>query len=75
MTEIERRKVAIVNDDFLYQVRCGCCWKAIGCPVETFASGAEFLNADKRHLVCLILDHHLPGMTGLELATRSRSDG
>jgi FixJ family two-component response regulator len=49
--------------------------EVIGRPAETFVSGAEFLMADRRHLVCLILDHHMPEMTGLELARRSRSDG
>jgi CheY-like chemotaxis protein len=47
----------------------------IGHPVETFASGVEFLKADRQHLECLILDQHMPEMTGLELAERLRADG
>jgi FixJ family two-component response regulator len=43
--------------------------------VETFASAADFLKSEVKHLACLILDHHMPHMTGLELAERLRADG
>ena len=49
--------------------------EVIGHPVQTFASAAEFLKAEQHHPVCLILDHHMPEMTGLELAERLRADG
>jgi two-component system response regulator FixJ len=49
--------------------------EVIGHSVETFASAAEFLKADIRNIACLILDHHMPEMTGLELAERLRADG
>jgi len=75
MTEAERRTVAIVDDDpdvldsfrFLLEV--------IGYTVETFASAAEFLLANVHRFVCMILDHHMPHMTGLELVERLRADG
>ena len=47
----------------------------MGHTVETFASAAEFLLADVQRFVCLILDHHMPHMTGLELVERLRADG
>jgi two-component system response regulator FixJ len=46
-----------------------------GHPVEAFASAAEFLKAGMHHTGCLILDHHMPEMTGLQLAERLHSDG
>jgi two-component system response regulator FixJ len=39
-------------------------------PAETFASAAVFLKAEMQRLACLILGHHVPEMTGLELAER-----
>src|SRR3981081_163950 len=75
MTEIEERKVAIVDDDVGVRDSLRFLLETIGHPVETFASGAEFLKADRQHLVCLILNQHMPEMTGLELAERLRADG
>jgi FixJ family two-component response regulator len=47
----------------------------IGHKVEVFASAAEFLKAEIEELLCLIVDRHMPGMTGLELAERLRAEG
>jgi two-component system response regulator FixJ len=49
--------------------------EVIGRPVGTFASAAEFLKADMQRLACLILGHHVPEMTGLELAERMLAGG
>jgi two-component system response regulator DctR len=46
-----------------------------GHAVEAFQSAAEFLDAEGQRFACLILDHHMPNMTGLELAEKLRSDG
>ncbi|MBV8457984.1 MAG: response regulator [Acetobacteraceae bacterium] len=67
------RPVAIVDDDpavldslkFLLEVRGYC--------VATYASAAEFLRSRATDAVCLILDQHMPRMTGLELAARLRA--
>ena len=75
MTGAEQRRVAIVDDDAAVRDSLRFLLEVIGHPVETFASAAEFLKADKQHLACLILDHHMPEMTGLELAERLRADG
>jgi two-component system, LuxR family, response regulator FixJ len=75
MTKVEQQKVAIVDDDVAVRDSLRFLLEVIGHPVETFASGAEFLNADRQHLACLILDHHMPEMTGLELAGRLRANG
>jgi FixJ family two-component response regulator len=47
-----------------------------GIEVSTFDSAESYLlAADNRHLVCLIVDLLLPGMSGLELLRRLRSAG
>jgi two-component system, LuxR family, response regulator FixJ len=74
MTGFERRTVAIVDDEEAVRDSLRFLLEIIGHPVETFASAAEFLKADLRHIACLILDQHMPGMTGLELAERLHAD-
>ena len=75
MTDIEQRRVAIVDDDAAIRDSLRFLLEVIGHPVETFASAAEFLKADIRNIACLILDQHMPEMAGLELAERLRADG
>jgi two-component system response regulator FixJ len=75
MAVFGQRKVAVVDDDVSVRDSLRFLLEVIGHPVETFASAAEFLKADLRLIVCLILDHHMPEMTGLELAGRLRADG
>ena len=75
MTEAEHRTVAVVDDDHAVRDLLRFLLEVLGYPVEIFASAAEFLRANVRHFACLILDHHMPNMTGLELAGRLRADG
>jgi two-component system, LuxR family, response regulator FixJ len=65
--------VAVVDDDpavldslrFLLEVE--------GHTVATYGSAAAFLADRMTNHACLILDHHMPEMTGLELAARLRA--
>jgi two-component system response regulator FixJ len=75
MTDAERRTVAVVDDDHAVRDSLQLLLEVIGYTVEIFASAAEFLQANVQHFACLILDHHMPNMTGLELARRLRDDG
>jgi two-component system response regulator FixJ len=75
MVEVDHRAVAIVDDDTAVRDSLRFLLEVIGHRVETFASAAEFLKADRHKLACLILDHQMPQMTGLELAERLRADG
>ena len=75
MTEAERRTVAIVDDDDAVRDSLRFLLDVMGHSVEIFASAIEFLRANVQHFACLILDHHMPEMTGLQLAERLRSDG
>ena len=71
MTEAEHRTVAVVDDDLAVRDSLRLLLEVVGYTVEIFASAAEFLQANVRHFACLILDHHMPNMTGLELAWKT----
>ena len=75
MSENARRKVAVVDDDQAVRDSLQFLLEVIGHSVETFASATEFLNSDVCNLACLILDHHMPKMTGLELAEKLLTQG
>jgi two-component system response regulator FixJ len=75
MTEAPLRKIAIVEDDSAVLDSLRMLLEVMGYPAATFSSAADFLRADMRDVECLVLDHHMPGMTGLELAARLRAEG
>jgi len=64
----QRLKISIVDDDqsvrkALFRL-CG----SAGFGVETFASGREFLDSlEKQRPDCVILDLHLPGLSGSDV--------
>lgn len=74
MTKTEQR-IAIVDDDLAVRDSLRFLTEAAKFPVETFASAEEFLQADVHNFSRLIVDQHMPNMTGLELAQRLRDDG
>jgi FixJ family two-component response regulator len=62
------RLVAVVDDDISVRESLESLIRSARIGVRAFASAEEFLNsADPREADCLILDVHLPGMTGIEL--------
>jgi FixJ family two-component response regulator len=67
--------VAIVDDDYAGRDSLRCLLEVVGYTVETFESAAQFLSGDRENLACLILDHHMPHMTGLQLAENLRAEG
>ena len=75
LSQAESRKVAVVDDDHAVRESLRFLLEIMGYAVETFESAAEFLTADIQQMACLILDHHMPHMTGLGLAERLRGDG
>jgi len=68
MTEKPAGVVAIVDDDLAVLDSLKFLLEVIGYNVATYASARAFL--DNRAIVpaCMIVDQHMPGMTGLELA-------
>ena len=75
MAGATRDTVAIVDDDDAVRHSLRFLLETVGYKVRTFATADEFLHAGLQDLACLILDHHMPEMTGLELAERLRADG
>lgn len=75
MPEATRHTVAIVDDDEAVRASFRFMLETAGHVTEAFASAAEFLKSEMDHLACLILDHQMPHMTGLELLGRLRELG
>ena len=58
----------MVDDDAEVRVALTRLVASAGFAVETFASGAEFMRSVEDHVPdCLLLDLHMPGMSGFEL--------
>jgi FixJ family two-component response regulator len=61
--------VAVIDDDASVHRALQRLLQSAGFTVETFATAREFLDADCwAQTACLVLDIHLPGMSGFELA-------
>ncbi|MDR3536113.1 MAG: response regulator [Acetobacteraceae bacterium] len=73
MGEVNRDIVAIVDDDDAVRDSLRFLVEVAGHKVEAFSAAAEFLAADLRHIACLVLDQHMPAMTGLQLAEQLRT--
>jgi FixJ family two-component response regulator len=60
--------LAVVDDDADVRVALTRLVASAGFAVETFASGAEFLHSIADHEPdCLVLDLHMPDMSGFEV--------
>ena len=58
----------VVDDDDAVRDSVGILLEAHGLRVRAFASGAEFLKSDAHSgMCCLVIDYHMPGMTGIEV--------
>lgn len=64
-------RITIVDDEGEVRRALRRLFKVAGMNTESYASAEEFLDAlSGRSCECLILDHGLPGMSGLELQSR-----
>jgi FixJ family two-component response regulator len=60
--------IAVIDDDASVRRALQRLLQSAGFTVETFATASEFLDADYwAQTACLVLDIHLPGMSGFEL--------
>ena len=66
--------VAVVDDDHAVLDSLKLLLELAGYSVAIYGSATEFLDAGETRPACLVLDHHMPRMTGLELAERLRRD-
>ena len=68
--------VAVVDDDELIRVALRRLLKASGLAVTTFESAEAFLESGQLPEVgCLIADIRMPGISGLELQAKLKSNG
>jgi FixJ family two-component response regulator len=72
MPEIQ---VAIVDDDDGFRESMEFMLKSMGYKVASFVSAADCLADTALSPACLIVDHHMPKMTGLELAAHLIREG
>ena len=67
--------IYVIDDDDGVRESLRMLLEAEGYMVIDFASGEEFLRAGRPdQQSCLLLDIHMPGMSGLEVLERVRSD-
>ena len=70
------RHVGILDDDPAVRESLRFLLDVSGYPAATFESADDFLaHRDHAGLAGLILDHHMPRVTGLELVARLRTAG
>jgi two-component system response regulator FixJ len=68
--------VAVVDDDDAVRDSLRFLLETAGFSVAVFGSAAQFLNeARPSDMKCLVVDQHMPDVTGLQLVTRLRSQG
>jgi two-component system response regulator FixJ len=75
MVKPDKGPVAVIDDDPAVLDSLKFLLELAGHLVSTYGSAAEFLRDYTARPACLILDHHMPQMTGLDLAARLRSAG
>lgn len=68
--------VALVDDEAPVRVALGRLLRLANYAVLAFASGEEFLQSLAARVPdCVLLDIHMPGMTGLQVQARLRATG
>jgi FixJ family two-component response regulator len=68
--------IAVVDDDPGVRDSLRFLLETAGLAVETYESGSRFLaEAEPAHLACLVLDQHMPQLTGLDLLAQLRAQG
>lgn len=74
--KIEKRQIFVVEDDEAVRASTRTLLEAEGFSVRDFADAEAFLQAtDGRDANCIILDHTLSGMAGLDLIALLRAQG
>ncbi|MBR0823830.1 response regulator transcription factor [Bradyrhizobium liaoningense] len=69
-------QISIIDDDEQSRAALADLMQAIGFTIEAFPSAVDFLTSPNvRHTSCLIVDVHMPRMTGTELHSRLVGSG
>jgi two-component system, LuxR family, response regulator FixJ len=76
MTNSSSRTICVVDDDEAVRDSLGILLEARGMRVRTFESAREFLDTGAANCCdCLLLDMHMPEMTGLSLLMELQRTG
>jgi FixJ family two-component response regulator len=67
--------IAIVDDDDSVRQALTGLVRSLGYSGRAFASAEDFLAAADQSCDCIVSDLHMPGISGLDLLQRLRSDG
>lgn len=68
--------VAIVDDEEGIRKALSRLLRASGLEAESYANGQEFLDAAAEHRPdCVVLDLHMPGMSGLQVLRKLKAAG
>jgi FixJ family two-component response regulator len=73
--ESKAQMVAVIEDDESYRAAVERLLKSADFQVQSFDSAEAFLDSGQQHkTACLITDIRMPGMSGLELQSKLKSD-
>jgi two-component system response regulator FixJ len=76
MLDGRHRLIAVIDDDDAVRDSLQFLLETVGFSVATYNSAAQFLSeACPADLACVVVDQHMPDMTGLQLVGRLRSQG
>src|SRR5581483_4408672 len=67
--------IVIIDDDDSVRRALRRLILSVGLSVTTFGTAEEFLSSDQPAPGCLILDVHLPGLSGLDLQKQLTAEG
>ena len=73
---MKNRFIVVIDDDDAVRDSVSTLLEAHGFSVRCFASGPEFLQSDfPGKTACLLLDYHMPDMTGIDLLNELKRRG
>jgi two-component system response regulator FixJ len=71
-----QKLICIVDDDAAVAESLATLLESFGFNVLSYSSGIEFLADERRHTAgCLMIDQHMPGMTGLDVISNLQTEG